>query len=163
MAPPRTQEPSPLKCLSAETGIRTQTLGEMGRDVGNLAQKAQNCTIWRRFPFNAFLKRLNLLTRKQASTILQIRCGHFPLNAYLHKINKADSSRCPARDEDQEGLSLPEAINHFVFDCTVHLVAREELTGKIGMINFNLSDIMADADRMKALTTFINRTQRFRA
>ena len=115
------------------------------------------------FPFNVFLKRLNLLTQKQASTILQIQCGHFPLNTYLHKINKVDSSRCPACDKDQEGLSSPETINHFVFDCMAHLVAREELTGKIGMINFNLSDIMADTDHMKALTTFINRTQRFRA
>ena len=65
-------------------------------------------------------------------------------------------------DKDQRGISPPETINHFIFDCMAHLEAREELTGKIGMIHFNLSDIMADADRMKALTTFINRMQRFR-
>ena len=36
------------------------------------------------------------------------------------------------------------------------------IIGKIGMIHFNLTDIMADTDCMKALTTFINRTQRLK-
>ena len=118
---PCTQEPSPLKCLSAETGICTQTQGKMWEILPRKPRIAQFGDI---FPFNAFLKRLNLLTRKQASTILQIWCWHFPLNAYLHKINKVDSSRCPACDKDQEGLSPPETINHFVFNCMAHLVAR---------------------------------------
>jgi ribonuclease HI len=46
------------------------------------------------FPFNALLVRLSSLTRSQSSLVMQLRCGHFPLNSYLHKINKADSNRC---------------------------------------------------------------------
>ena len=114
------------------------------------------------FPFSAFLLRLSLLTRKQSSLILQIQCGHFPLNAYLHKINKSDSNTCPACLNEQEGRSFVETISHFIFDCEAHVEAREELTDKIGMIHLNLLDIMADTDRMKALTTFINRSGRFR-
>ena len=114
------------------------------------------------FPFSAFLKRLDSLTRKQSSTILQIRCGHFPLNAYLHRINKADSDRCNACYNDEEFISYPETINHFIFDCQAHYEARNELINKIGLNYFHLSDIMADTDRLKALTTFINRTGRFK-
>ena len=33
----------------------------------------------------------------------------------------------------------------FIPYCTAHFEAREELTDKIGMIHFNLPDIMADA------------------
>ena len=114
------------------------------------------------FPFGAFLYRLSLLTRKQSSTILQIRSGHFPLNAYLHKINKSDSNMCPACLNEQEGQSPVETINHFIFDCEAHNDAREELIDEIGITHFNLLDIMADTDRMKALTTFVNRSGRFR-
>ena len=114
------------------------------------------------FPFGAFLKKLNLLTRKQSSTILQIRCGHFPLNAYLHKINKAETNRCQACIEHYEGDSPPESINHFIFDCPAHHEAREDLVTKIGRNYFHLAEIMADTDRMKALVTYINRTGRLR-
>ena len=114
------------------------------------------------FPFSAFLKRLSLLTRKQSSLILQIRSGHFPLNPYLHKINKIDSNTCQACYDEEDDYSPAETINHFIFDCTAHNVAREELIEQIGMAHFNLLDIMADTDRMKALTTFINRSGRFK-
>jgi ribonuclease HI len=114
------------------------------------------------FPFNALLKRLNMLTRKQSSTILQIRCGHFPLNKYLHKIKKKDSDKCQACDVDQEGLSPPETINHYIFDCQAHTEARNELIEEIGLEHFHLPNIMSDINRIKALTTFINRSGRFR-
>jgi ribonuclease HI len=114
------------------------------------------------FPFSAFLKRLSLLTRKQSSLILQIRSSHFPLNPYLHKINKIDSNTCQACYNEEDDFSPIESINHFIFDCTAHNAAREELIDQIGMIHFNLLDIMADTDRMKALTTFINRSGRFK-
>lgn len=131
--------------------------------MGGLAQKRRPriAQFGEEFPFGAFLNRLSLLTRKQSSLILQIRCGHFPLNA-LQKINKSDSNMCPACLNKQEGYSLVETINHFIFDCEAHIEAREELIDKIGMIHFNLLDIMADTDHMKALTTFVNRSGRFR-
>ena len=114
------------------------------------------------FPFGAFLKKLNSLTRKQSSIILQLRCGHFPLNAYLHKISKVESSRCQACAEHQEDDPPPESINHFLFDSPAHHDAREDLVNKIGRHRFHLSDIMSDTDRMKALVTYINRTGRLR-
>lgn len=103
-----------------------------------------------------------MLTRKQSSIILQLRCGHFPLNNYLHRINKIDSNRCQACAEQLEGISPPETINHFIFDCPAYTVARNELLDKIGEENFFFPNIMADIIKMKALITFINRTGRFR-
>ena len=115
------------------------------------------------FPFGAFLKRLHLLTRKQSSHILQIRCGHFPLNAYLFKIDKVESNRCQYCHDEQGDLAPPETVNHFIFECPAHAEARAELIEKIGIIHFHLPDLMADTDRMKALTTFINRSRRLGA
>jgi hypothetical protein len=114
------------------------------------------------FPYSAFLSKVQMLTRKQSSTILQIRCGHFPLNKYLHRINKSETDKCQACADQQEDIPPVESINHFLFDCPAHNIAREELIQEIGIDNFHLADIMRDTVRMKALTKFINRTRRFR-
>ena len=115
-----------------------------------------------KFPYSMFLKRLYVLTRKQSSLILQIRCGHFPLNVYLHKINKSETNRCQACIAVHDNDTPIETINHFIFDCPAYDEARDELIAKIGRSRFHLSDIMADTDRMKSLVTYINRTGRLR-
>jgi ribonuclease HI len=114
------------------------------------------------FPFSAFLNKIFMLTRKQSSTILQIRCGHFPLNKYLHRINKSDTDRCQACADRGEHAPPAETFNHYLFDCPAHHLARETLIDEIGIDNLYLAEIMQDTNRMKALITFINRTRRFR-
>ena len=114
------------------------------------------------FPYSAFLKRVYSLTRKQSSLILQIRCGHFPLNAYLYRISKSDTNKCQACVNDQEDIPPVETINHYIFDCPSHTDARNELIDDIGREEFHLSNIMLKANRMIALINFINRTGRFR-
>lgn len=123
-------------------------------------RKARIAQFGGEFPYSKFRKQVFMLSRKQSSTILQLRSAHFPLNAYLCRIGKTDSNRCQECDPDQEGPQPVETVNHFLFDCAAHDQAREELTAKIGRNFLNLADIMANTDRMKALVTFVNRTQR---
>ena len=113
------------------------------------------------FPFTSFRNKLNSLSRQQASLLLQLRCGHLPLNSYLYRIKKVESDRCQECRGGREGPST-ETVNHFIFDCPAHDVARRELINKIGRAHLQLQDIMSEVNRMKALTTFINRTGRFR-
>ena len=115
------------------------------------------------FPFNSLRKKLYTLTRKHSSIILQIRSNHFPLNKYLHKINKADTDNCQCCAELRNGAPAQETINHFIFECPAHTEYRNELTAKTGRRHFNLPDIMSNADFIKALVTYINRTSRFRS
>jgi hypothetical protein len=112
------------------------------------------------FPFSTFLKNLHLLTRKKSSIILQLRCGHFPLNRYLHKINKSESDKYQACGDQQDGDPPVETINHFIFVCPAHAEARNEMIAKIGINNLQLSDLMKDTNNMKAVVKFVNRTGR---
>ena len=114
------------------------------------------------FPFNRFRKKLFTLTRKQTSLVMQIRTGHIPLNFYLRRIGKADSDRCTSCYTGPNPVQITESINHFLFDCQTHDVARQELIAKIGRRHFSLKKIMTDTDYLKALVTYINRTGRFR-
>jgi len=82
------------------------------------------------------------------------------LNRYLYRIGKVDSDKCQACDAQQNGDSPPETVNCYIFECPAHEAARSELAAKIGNIHFQLSDLMTDTDRMKALVAFVNRTGR---
>ena len=112
------------------------------------------------FPYIAFLKRVYLLMCKQSSMLLQIQCGHFPLNAYLHQISKSDTNKCQKCFDEEEATALREIINHFIFICPAYTEARNELIDNIRLDKFHLINIMSNINKMKALTTFINRTGR---
>ena len=113
------------------------------------------------FPSSNHHKQLQLLTRKQASLVSQIRCAHFPLNVYLHRINKSDTNECQTCGASQD-IPLREMVKHFLSECTAYTDIREELTEKIGINQFHLPIIMNNATNMKALMTYINRTGRFK-
>lgn len=114
------------------------------------------------FPFNSFRKRTYLLTRSQASLMTQIRCGHIPLNRYLHKIGRSESDLCQACLNGEDNLHCRETVKHFLFECDSFRREREELVEKITRRRLNLCDIMANTDYMKALATFVNSTGRLK-
>jgi hypothetical protein len=111
------------------------------------------------FPFDSFRKRQYRLSRNQASMLFQIRSGHFPLNVYLHRINKSETKFC-LQCEPAEGAQ-EETVIHFLFKCEAYTEHRIKLGRIIGRQHLNLQDIMANAKYMKALATYINKTQRF--
>jgi hypothetical protein len=113
------------------------------------------------FPFNNFRKRLFTLARNQASLVMQIRTEHIPLNYYLRRIGKVDSDKCLKCDEHPNIAQVKETINHFIFECQEYHDARQSLIAKVGRSHFTLPKLMKNADHMKALVTYINRTQRF--
>jgi ribonuclease HI len=121
-------------------------------------------TIDDNFPFNSFRKRTYLLTRNQASLMIQLRCGHIPLNAYLFRIGKSESELCQACLEREEApqARCRETIKHFIFECESFSQERDELVKAISMRHFNLHDIMNNTDYMRALASYINKTGRLK-
>ena len=114
------------------------------------------------FPFNKFRKKLFDLTRKQASTIMQLRTGHIALNFYLKRIGKSPSENCAKCEEGPNIVHARESINHFLFECQGYDDERMGLTAKIGRSQLSIPKIMKNTDHMTALVTYINRTGRFK-
>jgi ribonuclease HI/endonuclease/exonuclease/phosphatase family metal-dependent hydrolase len=114
------------------------------------------------FPFNKFRTRLFTLTRKQASIAMQLRTGHIALNFYLKRIGKSDTEYCPKCEEGPNVVHSKETINHFLFECREYDEERLELTAKIGRSRLSIPKIMKNADHIKTLVTYINRTGRFK-
>jgi hypothetical protein len=57
-----------------------------------------------------------------ASKIMQLRLTHIPLNIYLKRICKVNSSRCPVCSEDKK------SIMHFLLKCPGYAHKRWTLT-----------------------------------
>jgi ribonuclease HI/endonuclease/exonuclease/phosphatase family metal-dependent hydrolase len=157
------RSPLPISASAAKQEFNAELNRKWQTMWTNSPRKNRFAQLDPEFPFNKFRKRSYKLTRKQASIIMQLRTGHVPLNFYLFRINKTDSDRCIRCNEDEANEQEVETINHFIFNCTAHYEARTDLIAKIGRNRFNLSSIMKDADLMKSLVTFINRTGRFAA
>ena len=67
-------------------------------------------------PSSKFLKLTSdpKLSRKGMSWLFQLRTGHFPLNAYLHRFKHTETVHCPACGHHTE---TPQ---HFLLDCPAH-------------------------------------------
>ena len=111
------------------------------------------------FPFTKYRKLRNGLTREQASVVMQIRCGHIPLNAYLHRIGKSASRMCQKCNNGEEGV--PETVNHFVFECPAYTEKHRTMENVTGTGQTDLKVIMKDLKKLKALTAYVNQTKRF--
>ena len=155
----RTQLPRSASALKQE--FNTKIKAKWAETWNTSPRKPRVAQFGGSFPFSAFLNSIHSLNRMQTSITLQIRCGHFPLNRYLHKISKVDSDKCQACSAQQEDTP-PETINHFIFECPAHEAARNELADRIGINHFQLSDLMNNTDRIKALVSFVNRSGRLR-
>ncbi len=61
------------------------------------------------------------LSRQGASWLFQLRVGHFPLNSYLHRFKRTESTQCPACGHQSE---TPQ---HFLLDCPAYAHERWSL------------------------------------
>jgi ribonuclease HI len=115
------------------------------------------------FPYNSFRKRTYALTRNQASMMIQLRCGHVPLNGYLFKIGKSETEDCQGCLDPENDIQCSETVNHYLFECEAFDQEREELIARIKRRHLNLRDIMSKTDRMIALAKFVTKTGRFKS
>lgn len=72
------------------------------------------------YSFTKFKKISFSLNRAQSSILVQIRTGHILLNAYLHRINKSRTSKCPKCWERQGGERATQTVEHYLFECYVY-------------------------------------------
>lgn len=114
------------------------------------------------FPFDHHRKIVNTLTRAQASILIQLRTQHIPLNTYLHKIGKAENSRCEACWQRSE-QTTDETVRHFLFECPEYAAERSRLQTKLGRDARDLKTILKNKEKTKELIRYIARTKRLQS
>lgn len=98
------------------------------------------------------------LSRHQTSLLMQLCMGHVPLNFYLHRIKKEDTSNC----NTCQGQEPPakETITHFLFECQPYNKEWHELDCKMRRDSRDLSTLLRSEKGIKALVSYIDKTGR---
>ena len=94
--------------------------------------------------------------RWQTSIVTQLRIGHSPLNAHLHRINRSDTPLCPGCRTHRENTQ------HFVLECPAYADARWTMRTGLGRRSDGLYVIMSTEMGVDHLLRFINETGRLR-
>ena len=93
--------------------------------------------------------------RETASKIYQLRSGHVPLNAYLHRFKIKESAQCPACGAQNE---TPQ---HFIMECPAYKHERWKLRPKKGKPELKYEDLMSNKEKTAELAHYILDTRRF--
>ena len=107
------RSPLPISASALKQEFNSNLKAKWGAKWDGSPRKLRVAQFGGSFPYSAFLSKLFMLTRNQSSTILQIRCGHFPLNKYLHRLKLQDMDKCQACTNQQEDAQPVESFNHF--------------------------------------------------
>ena len=94
------------------------------------------------------------ISRKGASWLYQIRTGHFPLNAYLHRFKRMESASCPACGHSNE---TPQ---HFILDCPAYAHERWSLISGKSQKNREYAAIIGKTENAIELIAYIQATGR---
>ena len=107
-------------------------------------------------PSSKFLKLTSNpdMSRKGASWLYQIRTGHFPLNAYLHRFKRAENTGCPACGHSKE---TPQ---HLVLDCPAYAHERWPLIKGKSQKNKEFAALIGKPKNAIDLINFIQATGR---
>lgn len=106
-------------------------------------------------PSKAFRIATEKLPRRHASILIQLRTGHAPLNAHLHRTKCAPSPKCPkCHNKD-------ETVHHFLIECPGYDTYRRELEATIRQGARSLSNLLSNNKAFRPLFKYIHKTRRF--
>jgi ribonuclease HI len=107
-------------------------------------------------PLSKFLKLISdpNISRKGASWLYQLRSGHIPLNAYLHRFKRAESASCPACGHHNE------TTQHFLLDCPAYAHERWPLISGKSQKNKEYGNLVGRPKNAIPIIDFIQATQR---
>ncbi|KNZ81159.1 hypothetical protein J132_02868, partial [Termitomyces sp. J132] len=92
---------------------------------------------------------------KCTSLLVQLHTGHCLLSAYIHQIQKANSSTCTACDK------AAKTVYHYLLDCRVHSKHRCNMHNAVHPGPKALSILLSDPNAIDTLFMYIHATRRF--
>jgi hypothetical protein len=106
-------------------------------------------------PSKKFAKLAAELPRKKASLLIQLRSGHVPLQAHLHRITRADSPTC------QGCGARKETVHHFLMVCPKYMAQRQQMAAEGGRGTLVMARLLSSSKLTRHLFDYIARTKRF--
>ncbi|PIL37604.1 hypothetical protein GSI_01298 [Ganoderma sinense ZZ0214-1] len=105
-------------------------------------------------PSPKYMKAIKSLSRRQAAVLFQLRSGHAPLNAHLHRISRAPAASCPAC------TGAPETVLHYLLVCPAYANVRSHYLSGMGRRSRDLSALLGTPDAWPPLLRYVGATRR---
>jgi hypothetical protein len=96
------------------------------------------------------------LPRKAASTLIQLRTSHFPINEYLHKRGLHDTPHCPHCADRRE------SVFHFLMLCPKYKRAQDKLWSASPFHAMHIAKLLCPGAHTRHLMSYIAETGRFK-
>ena len=109
-------------------------------------------------PSDDYLHIIDQLRRNQASILTQLRTGHIPLNAILHRIRRLDTPDCP---HCQHGTR--ETLFHYFLECPHYAGARRQLHARTGRRSSSIPFLLGSRKGIPHLLRYVDNTNRLKA
>ncbi|KZV70474.1 hypothetical protein PENSPDRAFT_561026, partial [Peniophora sp. CONT] len=96
----------------------------------------------------------NGLTRKDSTVLFQLRSGHAPLNAHLHRMKCVEAPTCDRCWADDE------TVTHFVYECPAWTRERRGMKAAAGKAWRSPAYLFGKDKGIKALLAYVRETGR---
>ena len=108
-------------------------------------------------PSDNYLHIIDQLRRNQASLLTQLRTGHIPLNAVLHRIERSETADCP---HCKDGIR--ETVHHFLLTCPTYAGPRRLLQARLKRDTSSIPFLIGTRKGIPHLLRYISDTKRLR-
>jgi len=148
-------KPLPISRSAKKQALRAKTKQSYIRHFKSLPRYKKIERIDPSAPSNKFRKMTASMTRRQKSILIQLRTGHIPLQAYLHKIHKAETPICQQCHEE------PETVSHYLRRCQKYKEQRKVLKESTGERDDISWDVLGRPQTIRQVLKFVADTRRF--
>ena len=149
------RRPLPISRSAKRQHLKTNTRKQYTRQFRKLPRFRKIENIDPSTPSNKFRKMTTTLSRRQKSILIQLRTGHIPLQAYLHRIGKAETPTCQQCHEEEE------TVSHYVRRCRAYRAQRRELRRSTGERDDISWGILGRKETIRQVLKYIADTKRF--
>ena len=133
--------------------MKNKWIAELSSSPRYKTAKKIDCSL----PSDDFLHIVNQLKRNQTSLLVQLRTGHIPLNAILHRIKRSDTSECPHCK-----CGIRETIAHYILSCPHYRGARRLLQAKLRRDASSIPFLLGTRTGIPHLLRYVSNTNRLK-
>jgi hypothetical protein len=156
LLPALLRNPLPKSATATKRVFREKIMEEWTARRNASKRKGRMDLIDPSFSPSAFQKLISTFNRNEATTLNRIRSNHVPLNAFLHRIKRADDPTCT-----RCGMA-DETTRHFLFECSAFWEIRRETLDGLGRNSRNTSFLLSTKKGAERLLKYVKDSERLK-
>ena len=151
------QKPLPISIAATRQTLKKHAKLRWKNEWFDSARYEKTNAIDSTLPSNDYLHIIDQLRRNQASILTQLRTGHIPLNAILHRIKKADSPDCTHCSPGYR-----ENVFHYLLICPHYVNVRRRLQANLNCEASSIPFLLSSRTGIPHLLRYISDTKCFK-